>query len=87
MISVAEADVLIRRWDPAPAETWVDLADLAGRVLARDLRADRDGPPYDRVAMDGMALDSREADLGRLRIAGLRCRGPLRAAPANRRLG
>jgi molybdopterin molybdotransferase len=38
-----------------------DLADVAGLVLAEDVRADRDLPPADRSAMDGFAV--RSADL------------------------
>lgn len=33
-----------------------DLAACAGRVLAEEIRWDRDHPPYDRAAMDGFAL-------------------------------
>ncbi|MBC6991309.1 molybdopterin molybdotransferase MoeA [Hymenobacter sp. BT491] len=39
-----------------PAET-VMLAEATGRTLRTDLRADRDFPPFDRVAMDGIALN------------------------------
>ena len=35
----------------------VGLAEAAGRVLAEPIVADRDLPPFDRVAMDGIALD------------------------------
>lgn len=41
----------------------VSLADSAGRILADDVRADRDYPPFNRSAMDGYAL--RAADVGR----------------------
>ena len=65
MISVAEAQALIQARLPGPgAPESLALADCTGRVLAEALRADRDGPPYDRVAMDGIALDSREAAPG-----------------------
>ena len=47
---------------PAPlgAED-VALADLAGRVLARDVAAPVDAPPFDRAVVDGFAV--RAADL------------------------
>ena len=32
--------------------------DEAGKILAKPIAADRDGPPYDRVMMDGYALRS-----------------------------
>lgn len=38
----------------------VPLANATGRVLAHAVLADRDLPPYDRVAMDGIAI--RQAD-------------------------
>ena len=51
----------------APEEIW--LADAAGRVLAEDVAADRDYPPFDRSARDGFAV--RAADLpGMLRVTG-----------------
>jgi molybdopterin molybdotransferase len=40
---------------PVPAET-LPLADAAGRVLAETIHADRDSPPFDASAMDGVAL-------------------------------
>lgn len=41
---------------PLPPET-VPLAAAVGRVLAQPVAADRDFPPYDRVTMDGIALN------------------------------
>ncbi|KAA9327547.1 molybdopterin molybdotransferase MoeA [Hymenobacter busanensis] len=56
MISVAEATRLVfSTVGPLPAET-VALPQAAGRVLREPLHADRDFPPFDRVAMDGIAL-------------------------------
>jgi molybdopterin molybdotransferase len=53
----------------APAAERVPLSEAHGRVLAEDLRADRDYPPFDRSARDGYAV--RAADLpGRLRVIG-----------------
>jgi hypothetical protein len=56
LIPVAEAEALIRRWVPDPAETWMELPELAGRVLARELRADRGGPPASLVAFRRFVL-------------------------------
>jgi len=39
------------------------LAEAAGCVLAQEIRAERDGPPFDRAMMDGFAV--RLADAGR----------------------
>lgn len=48
------------------------LAGAAGRVLREDLAAERDQPPFDRVAMDGIAiaLDALTAGRRSFRIAG-----------------
>lgn len=47
----------------------VALAECAGRVLAEEIRADRDYPPFARSARDGFAV--RAADLpGTLRVTG-----------------
>src|SRR5690606_26434423 len=35
-----------------------DLLDAMGRVLAESVKADRDAPPFHRVTMDGIAIDS-----------------------------
>jgi len=46
----------------APAREAVDLADALGRVLAEEVLADRDYPPFDRSTRDGFAVNS--ADVG-----------------------
>ncbi|WP_333683323.1 molybdopterin molybdotransferase MoeA [Pontibaca methylaminivorans] len=64
MISVEEARALL--FDlvaPLPAET-VPLIEASGRVLARDLRANRAQPPFDASAMDGYAIRADEAVRG-----------------------
>ncbi len=35
----------------------VALADAAGRILRQSIKAERDQPPFDRVMMDGIAVD------------------------------
>ncbi|MBK6671933.1 MAG: hypothetical protein IPG49_00110 [Proteobacteria bacterium] len=35
------------------------LRELPGRILRQDVQAERDNPPFDRVCMDGVAIDSR----------------------------
>ncbi len=56
MISVAEAFArVLATARPLPPET-VPLPHAAGRVLAETLTADRDFPPFSRVAMDGIAV-------------------------------
>jgi len=48
-----------------------------GRVLARDLTADRDLPPYDRVTMDGIAIryEAVEKEIPSFRIIGTQAAG------------
>ena len=56
MITVAEAFArVLATARPLPPET-VALPQAAGRVLAETLVADRDFPPFNRVAMDGIAV-------------------------------
>ena len=47
----------------------VPLAQATGRILRQEVVADRDQPPFDRVAMDGLALDYSAYAAGRRRFA------------------
>jgi molybdopterin molybdotransferase len=74
---------------PAQAETLIEqhlvclpieslpLTQAAGAVLRENVYAERDQPPFDRVAMDGIALSSAAAaeNSGRLRVAGTQAAG------------
>ena len=60
LISIAEAEKLVMDSIPLAAVESVALADAYGRVLRQNLCADRSIPPYDRVMMDGIAIDSAE---------------------------
>ena len=42
----------------------VALSDAAGRVLRQKVLAERDQPPFDRVTMDGIALDYSSLNSG-----------------------
>ncbi|MGB8507514.1 MAG: hypothetical protein WCD76_03835, partial [Pyrinomonadaceae bacterium] len=72
MIPVTEAVRIIREQTQALPFERVELDDALGRVLAEDVRADTDLPPFDRAQMDGYAV--RSEDLmdapARLRIVG-----------------
>ena len=48
------------------------LTQAAGAVLRENIYAERDHPPFDRVAMDGVALCASAAanHSGRLRVSG-----------------
>jgi molybdopterin molybdotransferase len=72
MLAVEDAHArIVRAFAPVPAE-WVHLAAAAGRVLARDLVAERDQPPGDTSAMDGYAVRAADLASGRatLRLVG-----------------
>lgn len=47
----------------------VNLTEAVGRVLLEPVVADRDQPPFDRVAMDGIAIASAAYAAGRRRFA------------------
>ena len=72
MISVAEAIQIVRQQTAVlPAER-IELPTSLGRVLAEDVVADSDLPPFDRSQMDGYAVradDVKDAPV-RLRIVG-----------------
>jgi molybdopterin molybdotransferase len=64
VLTPAEADLLIgQHLQCLPIES-LPLAQCAGAVLRENVYAERDQPPYDRVAMDGVALDSRALSAG-----------------------
>src|SRR5687767_557149 len=56
MITVQEAlSIILQNNYPQTVES-VDIAQAVGRVLAEDIRADRDFPPFNRVSMDGISI-------------------------------
>ena len=82
MLTPAEADAEIAAAiAPVPAEE-VPLAACAGRILRSPLRAERDAPPFDRVAMDGIAFASGTGGARRFRVAGVQAAGAPRLALA-----
>src|ERR1044071_522686 len=72
MIPVADAiKIVLAQISVLPTES-VPLSDALARILAEDIIADTDLPPFDRAQMDGYAV--RAADVAstptRLRIVG-----------------
>src|SRR5262245_37315277 len=59
---------------PVPQEL-APLAACAGRILRRPLFAERDAPPFDRVAMDGIAFRAGGPARRRYRVAGIQAAG------------
>ena len=77
MLTPAEATAAIAAHvSPMPAEA-VALRECRGRVLREPVHAERDAPPFDRVAMDGVAVDHAAVAAGarRLRVAGTQAAG------------
>ena len=56
MVPVREAEEIILRHRRDYGVETLPFDQCLGRVLAEDIRADRDMPPYDRVTMDGIAI-------------------------------
>lgn len=82
LLTPTQAEELILKGPPTLSREEVPLGDSPGRILARELVADRPLPPYDRVMMDGIAF--RNADTGntpRFRIAGIHAAGNPEAPP------
>lgn len=65
MISVENALDLILENKLSLKKVAVPFEEAFGRVLAEDLIADRDFPPYDRVTMDGIAIDFQAFEMGK----------------------
>jgi molybdopterin molybdotransferase len=64
MLSVEEAHGLVLDRCHALPPSRVDLMDALGRVLAEDVAADRDSPPFDKSVVDGYAVRSADLDAG-----------------------
>src|SRR6516164_6614536 len=64
MTEVADAERLISEHLPRLGASRMPLADCIERVLAEDVAADRDQPPFDRVTMDGIAIAGRDWETG-----------------------
>ena len=85
MISTAEADRLIgRHVNCLPIES-LPLVQCAGAVLREHVYGERDQPPFDRVAMDGVAIDSAAVRAGtrRLRVQAMQAAGDAPLTLAN----
>ena len=57
MISTKEALQIVKDNAFVPNISNIPLLESLGRILAEDIVADRDFPPFDRVAMDGIGID------------------------------
>ncbi len=69
MIAVKEATALVLQDRIELGSERVALADAIGRLLAEPLLADRDFPPFDRVTMDGIAINFSAFEAGKQTFA------------------
>jgi molybdopterin molybdotransferase len=82
MITVEEAEQIIKtHWSNTKSEA-IALEFCAGTILAQSIHADRDYPPIDRVMMDGIAISKQAYDHGlrKFIVAGMATAG---TAPPN----
>ncbi len=77
LISIQQAEVLIQESLHPLTPACVPLAQAANRVLREAVIAERQQPPFDRVMMDGIAIDSTAVDEGHsaFTIAGTQAAG------------
>jgi molybdopterin molybdotransferase len=77
MITVEEAEnIIIAQAKDYGAEI-VLLEEAPGRVLAENIKADRDLPPFNRVTMDGIAMryEAVESGISAFRVKGIQAAG------------
>jgi molybdopterin molybdotransferase len=77
MVSVEEATRLVHSTVKDYGNETIHFTEAVGRILAEDITADRDLPPYNRVAMDGIAIrySALEKGLTRFRIKAIQAAG------------
>jgi len=77
MLTPFEAEEQIARHLPCPPIESLPVGQCAGSVLRENVYAERDHPPFDRVAMDGIAVDSSGLTTGQrvLRIQATQAAG------------
>ena len=68
MLTPAAAEILIGQHLTCPPVESLPLAQCAGAVLRENIHAERDQPPFDRVTMDGIAVNSGAVHGGARRL-------------------
>jgi molybdopterin molybdotransferase len=66
LIEYPEAERLVLESTPRLPVEEVPLGEALGLALARDLEATTDSPPFDNSAVDGFAIRSADAEVGRV---------------------
>lgn len=62
MLTVEQAAEIIRKACPPLDGEWVEFARSSGRILAKNVRAQTDCPPFDRSPLDGFALRAADTE-------------------------
>src|SRR6185436_20695374 len=77
MVTVAEAEKIVLSEIKDFGTEEIPFEEGLGRVLAEDIKADRDLPPYNRVTMDGIAINytAFEHKLRSFKIKGMQLAG------------
>lgn len=75
MIDVKKAEELIERYSIKLDSETVDLEQLEGRVLAKSIFASRQQPPFNRVAMDGIAINYKYITTEKISLEGIQKSG------------
>lgn len=77
MTEIYDAERLILSRMPAAPSVLEPIEQCVGRVLAEDVHAERDQPPFDRVTMDGIAIayDDFASGVRRFTYAGTQAAG------------
>ncbi len=81
MVSVSEATSFIAQYLFRPEKERIKIELLEGRILSESVKADRDFPPFDRVAMDGIAIQFNSFEEGwrDFKVEGLQAAGQPRS--------
>lgn len=77
MISVEEAEAIILNTIKDFGREQISFTKAVGRILAEPVKADRDMPPFNRVAMDGIAIkyEAIEKGIKKLHVKGVQTAG------------
>jgi molybdopterin molybdotransferase len=77
MLTVEEAEKIIQSRVKDFGIEEISFENCLGRVLAKDIIADRDLPPFNRVTMDGIAINFSSFEKGnrKFKIAGIQAAG------------
>ena len=83
MITVEEAEKIVMSHVMDYGEETINIEETMNKVLREDISADRDFPPFNRVTMDGIAINFEAFKNGKrtFKIEGVAAAG---SPPANR---